>query len=101
LRGSLKVEKDYHAEMPESWLNIGFHDDGKTSKQIFTIPFRDGEDVKYFVVRGLSEGDRHVTRCGMVRMMGWDQLIEYLGDVWEEIWDAMLFKLKTAETSMP
>jgi hypothetical protein len=53
LRGSLKVE-DYHddAEMPGSWLNIGFHDDGKTSKQIFIIPFRDGEDVKYFVVRG-------------------------------------------------
>ena len=71
MRGNLKVE-DYHddAEMPGSWLNIGFHDDGKISKQIFIIPFRDGEDVKYFVVRGLSEGDRHVTRCGMVRIMG-------------------------------
>jgi len=31
--------------------------------------------------------------------MDWDQLIEYLGDVREELWDAMLFKLKTAETS--
>jgi hypothetical protein len=30
----------------------------------------------------------------MVRIMGWGQLIEYLGDVWEELWDAMLFKLK-------
>jgi len=31
--------------------------------------------------------------------LGW--LAEYLGDVWEEMWDAVLFKLKTAETSMP
>jgi hypothetical protein len=23
-------------------------------------------------------------------------LIEYLGDVWDEIWDAMLFKLRAA-----
>jgi hypothetical protein len=55
----------------------------------------------YFVVRGVREGDRRVTRCDMARIMGWDQLIEYLGDIWEEIWDAMLFKLKAAETSMP
>jgi hypothetical protein len=32
---------------------------------------------------------------------GLGQLIEYLGDVWEEMWDATLFKLKAAETSMP
>ena len=64
------------------------------------IPFRDGEDVKYFVVRSVSEGDRRVMRCDMVRRMGWDQLIEYLGDVWEEVWDATLFKLKTAEASI-
>jgi hypothetical protein len=36
----------------------------------------------------------------MVRVMDWDQLIDYLGDVWEELWDATLFKLKTAETSI-
>jgi hypothetical protein len=51
------------------------------------------------VVRGVREGDGRVTRCGMVRIMGWDQLIEYLGDVWEEMWDATLFKLKVAEAS--
>jgi len=45
--------------------------------------------------------DRRVTRCDMVRIMGWDQLIDYLGDVWEEMWDATLFKLKIVETSMP
>jgi hypothetical protein len=33
--------------------------------------------------------------------MDWDQLIEYLGEVWDEIWDAMLFKLRAAETSIP
>jgi hypothetical protein len=37
--------------MPGSWLNIGFHGDEKTPEQIFIIPFRGGEDVKYFVVR--------------------------------------------------
>jgi len=77
-----------------------FHGDEKTPEQIFIIPFRDGDYVKYFVVRGVREGDRRVTRCDMVRMMDWDQLIDYLGDVWEEMWDAMLFKLKAAEASM-
>jgi hypothetical protein len=37
----------------------------------------------------------------MIRIMDSDQLIEYLGDVWDEVWDAMLFKLKVAEMSMP
>ena len=87
--------------MPGSRLNIGFYGDEKTPEQIFIIPFRDGDEVKYFVVGGVMEGDRRVTRCDMVRVMGWDQLIEYLGDVWEELWDAMLFKLKVAEASMP
>jgi hypothetical protein len=53
-----------------------------------------GEDVKNFMVRGVCEGDRRVTRCDMIRIMSWDQLIEYLGDVWEEVWDAMLFELR-------
>ncbi len=94
--------KDYDdAEMPGSWLNIGFHGDRGASKQILMILFRDGEDVKYFVVWGVREGDRRVTRCDMVRVMDWNQLIEYLGDVWEELWDATLFKLKAAEASIP
>ena len=62
---------------------------------------RSGRTLSIFVVKGVSEGDRRVTRCDMIRIMGWDQLIDYLGDVWEELWDAMLFKLKAAETSMP
>ena len=37
----------------------------------------------------------------MIRIMGWDQLIEYLGEVWEELWDATLLKLKAADASMP
>jgi hypothetical protein len=89
-----------YIEMPGTWLNIGFHGDEKNSEQIFIIPFRDGDDVKYFVVRGVMEGEGRVTRCDMVRIMGWDQLIDYLGDVWEELWDAMLLKLKAAEASM-
>jgi hypothetical protein len=37
----------------------------------------------------------------LVRVVGSDQLIEYLGEVREEVWDATLFKLKAAEMSMP
>jgi hypothetical protein len=72
----------------------------KTLKQTFIMTFGDGDNIKYFVLRGVREGDRCVTRCDMVRVMNWDQLIDYLGDVWEEMWDAMLFKLKAAEASM-
>jgi hypothetical protein len=92
---SLKVEDYYDdAEMPGSRLKIGFHGDRGASEQILIIPFRDGEDVRYFVFRGVSKGDRRVTRCDMIRIMSWDQLIDYLGDVWEEVWDAMLFELR-------
>ena len=48
--------------MPGSRLNIRSYGDRKTLKQIFIIPFRDGDEVKYFVVRGVREGDRRVTR---------------------------------------
>ena len=34
---------------------------------------------------GVREDDRRVTRCDMIRIMGWDQLIKYLGDIWEEL----------------
>ncbi len=73
--------EDYYdnAEMPRSRLNIEFHGDRGASEQIFVIPFRG--NVKYFVVRGVREGDKRVTRCGMVRVMDWDQLIECLGEV--------------------
>jgi hypothetical protein len=39
---SERLEGGYAAyiEMPGSRLNIGFHGDGKTSKQIFIIPFQ-------------------------------------------------------------
>jgi len=102
-RASERLEGEYTAyiEMPGTWLNIGFYGDEKTPEQIFIIPFREGDEVKYFVVRGICEGDRRMMRCDMVRVMDWDRLIEYLGDIWEELWDATLFKLKAAETSMP
>jgi len=47
-------------------------------EQTFIILFREGDDVRYFVVRGICGGDRHVTRCNMVRIMDWDRLIKYL-----------------------
>jgi hypothetical protein len=93
--------EDHHDDvgMPGSRLKIGFHDNRGASEQIFVIPFREGDGVKYFVVRGVRGGNRRVTRCDIIRIMGWDRLIEYLGDVWEELWDAMLFKLKAAEAT--
>jgi hypothetical protein len=91
------VEDYYDVGMPGSRLKIGFHGNEKTPEQISIIPFREGDDVKYFMVGG----DRRVTGCDMIRIMGWDQLIEYIGDVWEEMWDAMLFNLRAAEASMP
>jgi hypothetical protein len=48
--------------MPGSRLNMGFHYNRGASEQILMIPFRDGDKVKYFVVRGVCEGDRRVTR---------------------------------------
>jgi hypothetical protein len=46
------------AEMPGGWLNIGFHGNRGTSEQTLIIPFREGDDVRHFVVRGICEGDR-------------------------------------------
>jgi len=34
---------------------------------------------------GMTTAQQRTTRMWMVRIMDWDQLIEYLGDVWEEI----------------
>jgi hypothetical protein len=50
------VEDYYYdgVEVPGSRLNIRFYGDEKTSKQIFIIPFTEGENVKYFVVRGVA-----------------------------------------------
>jgi hypothetical protein len=51
------VEDHYNdVGMPGSRLKIGFHGNEKTSEQILIIPFREGEDVKYFVVRGVRGG---------------------------------------------
>jgi len=87
--------------MPRSRLKIEFHGDRGTSEQILIIPFRDGEDVKYFMVRGVREGDRHVTRCDMVRSDGLGSINRVSRGCMGEMWDAMLFKLKAADTGIP
>ena len=50
--------EDYYddVEMPGGRLKIGFHGDRGASEQIFMIPFRDGDEVKYFVVQGRERG---------------------------------------------
>ena len=87
--------------MPGSRLKIGFHDNEKTPEQILIIPFRDGDKVKYFVVRGVRGGRQahNKMRHGQDNGLGSADRISrgFLG----EMWDAMLFKLKAAETSMP
>jgi hypothetical protein len=52
------VEDYYYddVEMPGGRLKIGFHDNRGVSEQIFMIPFRDGDDVRYFVVQGRMRG---------------------------------------------
>jgi len=74
--------EDYYddVKMPGGRLKIGFHGNEKTPEQILIIPFRDGDDVRYFVVRDVRAIG--AMRCEMVRIMGWDRLIEYLGEVW-------------------
>jgi hypothetical protein len=95
--------EDYYddVEMPGSRLKIGFHGDRGASEQILHNTVQGWGRCQVFRGGGVREGDRRVTRCDMVRIMGWDRLIDYLGDVWEEMWDATLFKLKIVETSMP
>jgi len=54
-----------------------FHGDEKTPEQIFIIPFRDGDNIKYFVVGGVCEGDRRAMRCDMswvMMPMAWERL---------------------------
>jgi hypothetical protein len=52
--------------MPGSQLNTRFdshYGDRRASEQVFIIPFREGENVRYFMVRGICGGDRRITRC--------------------------------------
>ena len=68
-----------YIRIPGSWLHLAFcsiSGDKPVTEHLLVIPFRDGNDVKYFVVRDICEGDRRVTRCDMIRIMSWDQLIE-------------------------
>jgi hypothetical protein len=66
-----------YIEMPGTWLNIRFYGGEKTPEQIFIIPFRDGDEVKYFMVGGVCEGDRRAMRCDMswvMMPMAWGRL---------------------------
>jgi hypothetical protein len=52
-----------------SRLKIGFHGDRGVSEQIIIILFGEGTMSSISWFRGVSEGDRRVTRCDMVRVM--------------------------------
>jgi hypothetical protein len=97
-----------YIRIPGSWLHLAFCSisrDKPVAEHLLVIPFRDGgyeDGLGYLVIRGTmsAEDEGQVMNCDAVKMMGFNQLLEYLGGVWDELWDAMLFKLKAAEASI-
>jgi len=69
------------------------------------IPSRDEgyeDGLGYLVIRGtVSAEDGRVMSCGEVKMMGFNQLLEYLGGVWDELWDAAIFELENVKAKTP
>ncbi len=69
------------------------------------IPFRDegyGDGLGYLVIRGtVSAEDGQVMNCGEVKIMDYPELLEYLGGVWDELWDAAIFELEKVKAKTP
>jgi len=69
------------------------------------IPFRDEgyeDGLGYLVIRGtVSAEDGQVMNCDAVKMMRFNQLLEYLGGVWDELWDAAIFELENVKKKTP
>jgi hypothetical protein len=59
--------KDYYDDAGKPAKNRIRHGDERGLGADTHDTIQGGDDVKYFMVRGVSEGDRRVTRCGMVR----------------------------------
>jgi len=73
---------------------------------LLVIPFRDGgceDGFGYLVIRGAMsvEDEGQVMNCDAVKMMGFNQLLEYLGGVWDELWDAAIFELENVKAKTP
>jgi hypothetical protein len=53
LETCLKLENYHDVGMPRGRLKIGFLGNRGIPEQIFMISFRDGENVRHFVLRGV------------------------------------------------
>jgi hypothetical protein len=70
------------------------------------IPFRDEgyeDGLGYLVIRGTvsAEDEGQVMNCGEVKIMDYPELLEYLGGVWDELWDAAIFELENVKAKTP
>jgi hypothetical protein len=97
-----------YIRIPGSWLHLAFCSisrDKPVAEHLLVIPFRDGgyeDGLGYFVIRGtMSAEDGQVMSCDEVKMMGFSQLLEYLGGVWDELWDAAILELEKVKAKTP
>jgi len=102
------VEGCAYIGIPGSWLHLAFRligGDKPVTEHLLVIPFRDGgyeDGLGYFVIRGtMSDEDGQVMNCDAVKMMGFNQLLEYLGGVWDELWDAAILELENVKKKTP
>jgi hypothetical protein len=97
-----------YMRIPGSWLHLAFcsiSGDKPVAEHLLVIPFRDGryeDGLGYFVIRGaMSAEDGQVMSCNAVKIMDYPELLEYLGGVWDELWDAAIFELENVKAKTP
>jgi hypothetical protein len=49
----------------------------------------------------MSAEDGQVMNCDEVKIMDYPELLEYLGGVWDELWDAAIFELENVKAKTP
>jgi len=79
--------------------------DKPVTEHLLVIPFRDGgyeDGLGYLVIRGtMSDEDGQVMSCDEVKIMDYPELLEYLGGVWDELWDAAILELENVKKKTP
>jgi hypothetical protein len=48
-----------------------------------------------------AEDEGQVMNCDAVKIMDYHELLEYLGGVWDELWDAAIFELEKVKAKTP
>jgi len=97
-----------YIRIPGSWLHLAFcsiSGDKPVAEHLLVIPFRDGgyeDGLGYLVIRGtMSDEDGQVMNCDEVKIMDYPELLEYLGGVWDELWDAAILELENVKKKTP